>query len=325
MAIGPIEFIAPTSRAMGRMTTILFRPFEIGKWCAIGFTAWLATLLEQCSQGGGNYSGGNFSEQEQKELKEEFQPAIDWANENMELLIGIGSAVLLLILILSVVITWVSSRGKLMFLDNVVHNRALVSEPWKEFRSEGNSLFRWNLLINILGSILVLGIVGVAGWLLYLNFPGEAPTTGWILGVVGAVLILILVTVVLAYFKTLLENFVVPTMYKHRVDGTVAWKSVLALHGTRPASFVLFFLWNFLIGIGVAAVLLLFMLLTCCIGGLLLAIPYVGAVLMLPLTVFLRALGPEFFRQFGPEYDLWENPIDPFGFEGGPPPIPQKF
>jgi len=33
------------------------------------------------------------------------------------------------------------SRGKFMFLDNVVHDRAEVSQPWQDFRRLGNSLF----------------------------------------------------------------------------------------------------------------------------------------------------------------------------------------
>ena len=45
-----IEFIAPTKRAYEGMKCILFRPFDMGKWFILGFTAWLATLFE----GGGS-------------------------------------------------------------------------------------------------------------------------------------------------------------------------------------------------------------------------------------------------------------------------------
>lgn len=51
------QYIAPTSRAFGRMTTILFRPFDLGKWFVLGFSAWLATLLD----GGGSSSNLDFS------------------------------------------------------------------------------------------------------------------------------------------------------------------------------------------------------------------------------------------------------------------------
>jgi hypothetical protein len=42
---------------------------------------------------------------------------------------------------------------------------------------------------------------------------------------------------------------------------------------------------------------------TCCIGFLLMVTPYVGQVVLLPLHVAYRALGPEFLAQFGPEFE----------------------
>jgi hypothetical protein len=53
-------------------------------------------------------------------------------------------------------------------------------------------------------------------------------------------------------------------------------------------------------GLGVVAVSLA----TCCIGFLILALPYVGVVLLLPLHVTYRLLGPEFIAQFDPRFDL---------------------
>lgn len=41
-----INFIAPLSRGWNRMLNSLFRPFDIKKWFALGFTAFLAHLLE---------------------------------------------------------------------------------------------------------------------------------------------------------------------------------------------------------------------------------------------------------------------------------------
>jgi hypothetical protein len=43
---------------------------------------------------------------------------------------------------------------------------------------------------------------------------------------------------------------------------------------------------------------------TCCIGWLVLAIPYLGTVILLPVYVTARALGPEFLAQYGAEWRL---------------------
>ena len=53
-----------------------------------------------------------------------------------------------------IVITWLSARGKFMFLDNVVRGQARVVAPWYEYRKEGNSFFRWNLFWGIIFSAI---------------------------------------------------------------------------------------------------------------------------------------------------------------------------
>ena len=124
-----IEYAAPTSRAMGRMTTILFRPFDLGKWFVIGFSAWLATMLEQCSRANGNVQGGDWSPQERETFEETFRPAIDYVKQNLDWLIPLAIGVAVVLVILWFVLLWVGSRAKFMLLDNVVHNRALVRQP----------------------------------------------------------------------------------------------------------------------------------------------------------------------------------------------------
>jgi hypothetical protein len=44
---------------------------------------------------------------------------------------------------------------------------------------------------------------------------------------------------------------------------------------------------------------------TCCIGFLLLVIPYIGTVITLPVWYTLRAFSLEYFAQFGSEYDVF--------------------
>lgn len=44
---------------------------------------------------------------------------------------------------------------------------------------------------------------------------------------------------------------------------------------------------------------------TCCIGFLFLIIPYIGSVIMLPVSVTFRAFSVEFLEQFGGEYKIF--------------------
>lgn len=52
-----ISYSNPLSRGWDRMKKALFQPFDIGKWFTVGFTAFLAALVDGGSPGGnGNYS-----------------------------------------------------------------------------------------------------------------------------------------------------------------------------------------------------------------------------------------------------------------------------
>ena len=78
-----------------------------------------------------------------------------WIDENMVLFIAIVAASVLLVIAIGLLIAWISSRGKFMFLDGVVRNRGAVREPWREFRSEGNSLFLFRIVhLNIVFATL---------------------------------------------------------------------------------------------------------------------------------------------------------------------------
>ena len=60
----------------------------------------------------------------------------------------------------------------------------------------------------------------------------------------------------------------------------------------------------FILGIAVGICIILFAIMTCCIGLLLLIIPYIGAVVLLPVSYTFRALSIEFLAQFGDEFDV---------------------
>ena len=129
------------------MADTLFRPFELKKWFVVGFTAWLAGLGGR----GGSGSGANSSLGDRgkgaglgRAAGELWEHIV--ANGLLLGLVALGCVVLFGLI---VAVIWVSSRGKLMFLDNVVFNRALVVDPWKRFRKQGNSLFLFRAIFSL--------------------------------------------------------------------------------------------------------------------------------------------------------------------------------
>jgi hypothetical protein len=140
-----IELIAPLARGWERMKRGLFKPFDLGTWFTVGFTAFLADLAKGGGGGGGNRgSFDDFRNIGWREILDFPYLAWEWLIENPLWLVLAGFG-LILIIALMVVLLYVSSRGQFMFLDNVVRVRAQVTRPWREFRRESHSLFRWRL------------------------------------------------------------------------------------------------------------------------------------------------------------------------------------
>ncbi|MDF1859691.1 MAG: hypothetical protein P1U87_05715 [Verrucomicrobiales bacterium] len=332
MAQNPIRFSVPTSRAWARMKQILFQPFDAGKWFVLGFTAWLATLFEGGGSSGGGGGGSDsedsdsgtgtsetseaddggiglskedFDPEEVKEVVSEgIQTAMQWLQENPGIAILIGGLILLVFLFFTALF-WFRCRGKFMFLDNVVHNRALVAFPWKEYSREGNSLFWWGISFGIVTGVLTVAFLGGAGWFAFSIIEGGGQIGGYVGFLVAAILLFLGYVLVLAYIAMLLEDFVIPTMHKYRLTTTQAWFRFLPVHNGSIFRFALYAIWKILLSIVSVLAIVVIGFGTCCVGFLLMLIPYIGAVVLLPMTTFFRSLGPEFLAQFGEEWDVF--------------------
>ena len=111
-----------------------------------------------------------------------------------------------------------------------------------------------------------------------------------------------------AYIDLFLRSFVVPIMYKERLKTNAAWRRFAPVLKARLGWFLLYGIWLLVLMIGVVFAVLILVLVTCCLAGILLVIPYIGTVLLLPLYVGLRALSLEFLAQFGDEFKLFPEP-----------------
>jgi len=222
---------------------------------------------------------------------------------------GIEAIVVLVGMALIVALTWVQSRGKFMFLDNVINNRAQVGQPWKEYKAEGNSPFVWTLLYSLIVFVIIGATGGGFGWLIFQSVSAnKMEWSGVDIGsVVGVVALITLFGLVAAYIGVLLKDFVCPLMYQRRLSATEAWRTFLGLHSRNVGRFILYFLWFIVLNIAWTIGLLAIILVTCCLARILMAIPYWVTVLILPMLVFFPGLGPTFLKQFGEDDDLWKG------------------
>jgi hypothetical protein len=302
-----ILFMEPLSRAWKRMKLALFKPFDIHKWFVVGFNAFLAGLMDATNGSGGARGGKhtNFGE-----FIHFPRTAWGWLMNHPGWAIAILFAAVV-VLIVVVVITWASSRGVFMFLASVVHDRVEIARPWREYRKEGNSLFVWRLVFGIVCSVFFAALIAfffIEGAALYDGGFGRAVPIGLIvlLGLLALAFLL-----VCGYITLFLKDFVAALMFKNRITAVQAWRLFLGLFGKHAFHFLGYGILVFLLMLLFVFVVIVAGLVTCCIGWILLVIPYIGTVVTLPVWYTLRAFGLEFLAQFGAEYDVFPLPAVP--------------
>ncbi len=301
-----IAYFDPLSRAWNRMTTALFKPFDIGKWFVVGFTAFLAGLMDW-PEGGSNDKGRG--DTDFGEILDFPDLARQWLADNPGWFTLIVMGLLLLIAFV-VLLIWLSSRGKFMFLDNVVHDRAKVSQPWREYKMHGNSLFVWRLCFGIV-CLAIFAIFAIMCFNLASDiYYDEFSFSHHVLEIIGLVVLALLLFVVIAYISLFLTDFVVPIMYKNNITALQGWSRYLALFEKYWLRFILYGLIVFVLWIFVVMFVFIVGILTCCVGFLLLIIPYIGSVILLPISYPFRSFSLEFLQQFGPEFDVFPGAED---------------
>jgi hypothetical protein len=295
------------SAAWLRMKLLLFRPFNLELWLAAGFAAFLQSLGSSSGTDGlrfsKNFGDGDGWDGDWTSSRDDISSFWDGINWEPWVVMLAGFMILLGI-VLMVLFLWLSSRGSFIFLDNLVTGKGAIREPWSKYRIEADSLFGWRLVFTII-CFLVFGAFTVGAILVFLPLgvadAGVAVTLPAVIlfGALGFAL-----AVAAGYIEFFLQAFVVPLMYRDNLSASQAWSRFIPLFQANTAEFVIFGIFYLLISIvgGLALGILGFM--TCCIGLVLLALPYIGSVVSLPLTALLRYWTVEYLGRFGEGYDL---------------------
>ena len=312
-----IAFIAPLQRAWARMQRMLFRPFRLETWAVMGFAAFLSDYLSGGATG--SYGGSSHWRPRHRMIPHEaMQRVWDFIRDPamLGLVIGIG----VVALAVAVVLQWVSCRGRFVFLDNVVQERAAITAPWARFKRQGDSLFVWTLLFwLVIGcAVLVIALPFLASMRSLFN--EEEFHWAGLLSMAGFMFMAIPVVLAAAYTALFLNNFVVPIMYQHGLTATAAWGRFLTLLRAHPVSFIAYGVLRIALYLAIGFSVMVVGFSTCCIGFVLVATPYVGQVFLLPVMATLRGFGPEFLAQFGPEFDVFAAPsVVPAAPQAGTP------
>jgi hypothetical protein len=269
------------------------------KWFIIGFTAFLAGLMDG-PHGNGPMQFSKKNDFNFEDLLSLPERALEWIVENPGWFIFFVILAVIVIVIL-VVLLYLSSRGKFMFLDNVVHSKAEVAKPWRQFLKQGNSLFLWRLGFGIICLLIFSSFIVLFFSIYRESFLEEFP----MMYIVGMVFIFLLLLIAALYISLFVDHFIIPIMYKNDLTILQALNQFLPLLLRHFMQFIIYGLLIFLLTIMVIIGVILVGIFTCCIGFLLLIIPYISSVFTLPISYSFRAYSLEFLAQFGEEYNCF--------------------
>jgi hypothetical protein len=299
-----ISVIEPVNEALERTRTILFAPFNLEKWFIIGFCAWLSGLFRETAGGGFNYKFNNGGAPDKFQIPAH---ALEFYQTHIILIASAVIAAVILFTVIMLVLLWLSSRGKFMFLDCLAKNKAHVIEPWKTFKKQANGLLGFRLLI-IAAALICITPVGIL--IVWLSSFVEAGTVNVVIAGMVFFAMLLLAFLVISFIglvQSLTFDFVVPIMYLQRTGVFAAWGKFLPLLRQNFWKIMLYLLFKVLIlfCMGAIALFIIGLACCCCCIGVVLLIPYIGTVILLPLLSFYRLYSLCYLRQFGSEYDVF--------------------
>jgi hypothetical protein len=304
-----IQYIEPLTNAWNKMKQALFKkPFDLSKWFLVGFTAWLAYLAGGGSPGANfNWRGGGPGNwPPDVNVFELPAKAWGWLLEHVIWLYVIIIA-LLIAFGLIVVLTWISSRGKFMFLDNVIHDRAEIKKPWHQFERIGNSLFWWRLAFGMICFFSIIALIIVFFIWASRIYSGPEFSMSYLPLIIVGGLVFFVFIIAITLIAFLLENFVIPYMYRYEITAMEAWHKFLPVFFHSIGWFLLYWLFIIALTVAVGIGLLMACCFTCCIAGLLMIIPYIGSVVLLPITYTYRAFSVRFLAQFNSDFDFSQS------------------
>lgn len=305
-----VSVIDPIGLAIEHVRLMLFRPFDLSKWMIIGFCAWLASL----GQGGGGGSNFNFNFPNRHhqanscasglaDVKDAFAAHLPW--------IILGAAIIIpIVIVLWLVFSWLRSRGQFMFVHCIAGNKAEVVVPWKRFAGHGNNLFLFRIVMGLI-NIVAVGLPVALMIITIIALASSGPGMAAVSGLIVAIFAVIFVAILFGLISKFTTDFVVPIMLVNTASCLAGWRQCLALIGCNKARLLLYILFQIVISmvIGIIAMTICLIGCCCCCASVLLLVPYVGTVIMLPLSAFSRAYSLFYLRQFGTQFDVFGKSV----------------
>jgi hypothetical protein len=285
----------------------LFQPFNLVTWLTVGFAAWLATLGQRSSSIGFNLplDRSQFSDPSITPARM-LEQATQFVSAHLLAIGLIASVILGMAFALAVLLIWLSSRGKFIFLYNLTRVQPAIQVPWNRFAPQAASLFRWRLVYALITFVFALVFAGTGIALLIPCLAAEQLLMGPAIGLFSMLMVFLLYALIISAINMALEDFIVPLMFRRNIRTNAAWRKFFGLIRRYLWPITAYGILKSLLIAGFFIAFFTVYLLTCCLfccGAVLLALPYINVVVLLPYYVFIKHFNLCFLAQLDPEID----------------------
>lgn len=287
-----VEAILP---AVEHVRKVLFSPFNWRKWAALGFVALLAGMMNGGS--GGNFGApGESGSGSGRAIDQAGREAAAWLQAHLMEAIFAGIALFLFWLAFILLMLYISSVFRFIFVDSVITDKVQIRRQWRECRTEGAAFMWWRVgffFVALLGFVVLVGLPGGLCAFLIVRAIQTSGAGGLIVGAILSGLLALVLFMVWVFLAALINamtrDFVVPIMYLRRIGTMDAWREFWPILGANKMGFVVYFLMKFVCGLAAGIAGLVGVLLALVVAaipiGLLVGIGY-GLVLLLHITAW---------------------------------------
>lgn len=257
------------------MVRVLFRPFMLSKWLALGFVSMIAY------GGGSSFNVPNFGGPSDRGGPFPGGNPIEWMIHYW-MLLALGFVFLVA---LGILLTWLSSVMQFVYVDEIVRSSAAIREPWARLKGLGFSYFLWRLVFGFAVLLFLVILVGVPLAIVFIPSFKVTAAGPKIAAAVWAALIFIFTIIVTGIIDLFARDFVVPAMYARRLGVLKGWRTIIPILRENAGQLVIYILLLIVVAIGIAIYSMLVLL----VALLVFAIP-VGVLVGIGYVIF-KAMG----------------------------------
>jgi hypothetical protein len=279
-----MDFGRWVDRSLTRARVICFDGFEVRRWLTLAVASWLAWLGTASSNLQARLPSPDFGWDIPKE----------WYTVSFFLTVAaVGSVTALLLWLL---LTWLRSRGQVMFLQLVARNRGELLVLWTDAALVSSDLFRTRLVIDLSASVLMALLSGAGVGTAIALSPDDPLSVGSGAPIAVSMLAVFLLFLCWVLLTFLLDEIALPIAVARHLSVREALDQTWRLLQAHPAEFVVYFLFRAIATLIVGLFLFAIACMTCMVSW----IPGAMALVAVPLRVFLQSMSLTFLHELDP-------------------------